>query len=74
MITYSQDRSTYFTAAEYRQTDSGNIYINLSQIYVCRNWETEHYNSVSQLHLWEYINGNQTFLMDGLSLAVCALT
>jgi hypothetical protein len=47
-----------------RQTDPGNI--NLSQIYECRNWETEHSNSVLdyQFHFWEYINGNQTFLKE----------
>ncbi len=48
---YSQDRSTYFPAAL-----TGRLnwkYLNLSQIYECRNWETEHYNSVleiSRLH------------------------
>jgi hypothetical protein len=44
-----------------RQTGPGNIYINLSQIYdECRNWETEHYNSVLEIivsvlgiHKWE---------------------
>jgi hypothetical protein len=42
----------------YRQTDPG--YINFSQIYECRNWETEHYNSVLEItfsflgiHKWE---------------------
>ena len=41
-----------------RQTDPGNI--NLSQIYECRNWDTEHYNSVLEItvsflgiHKWE---------------------
>jgi hypothetical protein len=41
-----------------RQTDPGNI--NLSQIYECRNWEIEHYNSVLEItvsflgiHKWE---------------------
>jgi hypothetical protein len=38
------------------------IYINLSQIYECRNWKTEHYNSVLEImrvhsfygkHKWE---------------------
>jgi hypothetical protein len=35
-------------------------YINVSQIYDCRNWETEHYNSVVEItvsflgiHKWE---------------------
>jgi hypothetical protein len=43
-----------------RQTDPENIHINLSQIYECRNWETEHYNSVLEItvlflgiHKWE---------------------
>ncbi len=42
-----------------KQTDPGNIR-NLSQIYECRNWETEHYNSVLEItvsflgiHNWE---------------------
>jgi hypothetical protein len=30
-----------------RQNDPGNI--NLSQIYECRNWETEQYNSVLEI-------------------------
>jgi hypothetical protein len=32
-----------------RQTDPGDICINLSQIYERRNWETEHYNSVLEI-------------------------
>jgi hypothetical protein len=42
-----------------RNTDPGKD-INLSQIYECRNWETEHYNSVLEItvsilgiHKWE---------------------
>jgi hypothetical protein len=31
-----------------RQADPGNI-LNISQIYECRNWETEHYNSVLEI-------------------------
>jgi hypothetical protein len=31
-----------------RKTDPGKN-INLSQIYECRNWETEHYNSVLEI-------------------------
>ncbi len=44
-------------------------YVNVSQIYECRNWKTEHYNSVleirraAQFHFWEYINGNQTCIL-----------
>jgi hypothetical protein len=42
------------------------IYINLSQIYECRNWEQ---NIIilfwkQQFHFWEYINRNQTFILD----------
>jgi hypothetical protein len=55
---YSQDRSTHFLAAE--QADRSWKYMNLSQIYECRNWETEHYNSVLEItvqllgiHKWE---------------------
>ncbi len=44
---YSQDRSTHFPAAD--QADLSWKYINLSQIYQCRNWETEHYNSVLEI-------------------------
>ncbi len=42
------------------------LYINLSQIYECRNWETERYNSVLEIrvsflgiHKW-----GQTFISD----------
>jgi hypothetical protein len=51
-----------------RQTDPD---INLSQIYECRNWETEHYNSVLEItvsclgiHKWEpdvYIEFSPSF-------------
>jgi hypothetical protein len=41
---YSQESVDIFPAAE--QADGSWKYINLSQIYECRNWETEHYNSV----------------------------
>ncbi len=44
---YSQDQSTYFPAAEW--ADRSWKYINLSQIYECRNWETEYYNSVLEI-------------------------
>ncbi len=50
--------------------DTPILEIGTSQIYECRNWETEHYNSVleitrlhsTQFHFWEYIN--QTFILD----------
>jgi hypothetical protein len=57
-FTYSQDWPTYCPAAEY--ADQTWKYINLSQKYECRNWETEHYNSVLEItvsflgiHKWE---------------------
>jgi hypothetical protein len=37
----------YFHASEY--VDRSWKYKNLSQIYECRNWETEHYNSVLEI-------------------------
>jgi hypothetical protein len=55
---YTQDRFTYFPVAE--EVDWSWKYINLSQIYECRNWETKHYNSVVEItvsflgiHKWE---------------------
>ncbi len=41
---YSQDQSTYIPAAEYANLSWK--YLNLSEIYECRNWQTEHYYSV----------------------------
>ncbi len=49
------------------------IYINLSQIYECRNWETEHNNSVleirkaAQFYFWKCINGNQTVRLQNIA-------
>ncbi len=40
------------------------IYKSLKE---CGNWETKPYNSVleiTQFHFWEYINRNQTFILD----------
>jgi hypothetical protein len=43
-----------------RQTDPGNIKMYHRYMYECRNWETEHYNSVLEItayflgiHKWE---------------------
>ncbi len=44
---YSEDESTYLAAA--KQIDRSWKYINLSQIYECRNWETEHSSSVLEI-------------------------
>jgi hypothetical protein len=48
-LIYSQDQSTYFPAAE--KAHRSWKYINPSQIYECRNWETEHYNSVLEIRV-----------------------
>ncbi len=53
----AQDRSTYLAAAKY--VDQSWEYINLSQKYVCRNCEIEHYNSVLEImRLYSFISGN----------------
>ncbi len=74
---YSQDLSTYVAAA--KQADRSRKYINLSQIHECRNWETDHYNSVlerttqaAQFYFWEYINRNQTLIMDSHLPFICS--
>jgi hypothetical protein len=52
-------RSTYFLQQN-RQTNPGNIYKSLTDIWVYKNWTTEHYNSVFEItvsfleiHKWE---------------------
>ncbi len=72
---YSQDLPTYFPAAE--QADGSWKYINFSQTYEFRSWETELYNSVLEItvsflgiHKWEpdiYIY----WILTGPSFAVC---
>jgi hypothetical protein len=58
------------------------IYKSLTdEIYECSNWETEHFNSVleirwlqrAQFHLWEYINWNQTFILDSRRPFICSV-
>ncbi len=60
------------------------IYKSLTdEIYECSNWETEHFNSVleirwmhthsAQFHLWEYINGNQTFIFYSRRPFICSV-
>ncbi len=51
---------------------------NLSQIYECRNWETQHYilfgnNEAGQFHFWVSINGNQTFILDSHWPFICSV-
>jgi hypothetical protein len=42
-----------------KQTDRSWKYMNLSQIYECRNWETKHYNYVLEIRrLHSLISGN----------------
>ncbi len=47
LFIYSQDQSTYFPAAEW--ADQSWKFIYLSQIFECRNWETEYYNYVLKI-------------------------
>jgi hypothetical protein len=49
MYRYSQEQSTYFSCSRIGRPILEIQYINLSQIYECRNWETEHYNSVLEI-------------------------
>jgi hypothetical protein len=77
---YSQDRGPHISLQQNRQTDPWNIYI--SQIYECRNWETEPYNSVLEItvsfleiHQWEpdiYIGFSPTFICNGRYLVFCS--
>jgi hypothetical protein len=42
-----------------RQSDPGKIQISHRYTYKCRNWETEHYNSVLEIRrLHSFISGN----------------
>jgi hypothetical protein len=47
-----------------RQSDPGNIYINLSKIYEFRNWETEHYNYVLEIRMLHSFLGIHTWEPD----------
>ncbi len=51
--------------------------INRSQIYECGNWETEHYNYVREItrpcSFYEYINRNQTFIMNSHRPFICSV-
>jgi hypothetical protein len=72
---YSQDRFTYFPVAE--KADWSWKYINLSQIYECRNWATEHYSSVLEITFSFLgiltVNGNQTFILDSQQAFICSV-
>ncbi len=74
LYVYSEDRSAYFPVAE--QADRAWKYINLSHIYECRNWETEHYNLEITVYIYIYTGfsqalhqqciGNLVFNSDGI--------
>jgi hypothetical protein len=52
----SQDRSTYWLQKNRQILE---IYKSLTDIYECRNWETEHYNTVLEIRrLHSFISGN----------------
>jgi hypothetical protein len=55
-----------------RQTDPENMYINLSQIYECRNWETGHYNSVMEITV-SFLGIHLYWILTGPSFAVYML-
>jgi hypothetical protein len=72
---YCQDWSTYFPTAE--QADRSWKFINFSQIYECRNWETEHYISKFCFGNYSFISGNTLigtrhlyWILNGPSFAV----
>jgi hypothetical protein len=51
------------------------IYKSLTDtVYECRNWETEQYNYVLEItaSFREYINGNQTFILDSHWPFICS--
>ncbi len=66
-------------------SDPSRKYIHLSQMYECRNWDTEHNNSVLEIRRlhsfisgkWEYRNANRTFILDShwpfICSAVCSM-
>jgi hypothetical protein len=66
---------TRISLQQNRQIDTGNIHINLSQIYDCRNWEIEHYNSVLEITFlyWKFINENQTYILDSHWPFICSV-
>ncbi len=60
---HSQDWSTYLAAAKYRPILE--IYKSFTDIIECRNWETEHYNSVlEKTRLHSFISGKTKWELD----------
>ncbi len=57
------------------QADRSWKYVNLSQIYEWRNWDTEHYNSVLEIKgsFLGIHNGNQTFILDSHRPFICSV-
>jgi hypothetical protein len=52
------------------------IYESLTDtVFECRDWESEDYNSVMEInvHFWEYINGNQIFILDSHRPFICSV-
>ncbi len=76
-LIYSQDLSAYLAAAKY--ADWSWEYINRSQKHECGNWDSGDRtfcfgnNKSAQFHFWEYLNRNQTFILDSRWPFICCV-